>query len=193
MINYINYNAYTSEFISDGNLRSSERFYYYEISNNYMETRLVFEQGNRNDKIFVKHTGVSDYEIKKQDYSAKFIQATNDVKIIKPIFGEEFMITVLVGKKGTFDEVNLCTFLERKQGEKIADYENTFSSKTSDEITHHIEFRNFNYDEGTKFDLLVYAVQTGNSKLEFLYPVISGVVGKIQYIFTEIKNMVQSD
>ena len=193
MINYINYNAYTSEFISDGNLRSSERFYYYEISNNYMETRLVFEQGNRNDKIFVKHTGVSDYEIKKQDYSATFIQATNDVKIIKPIFGEEFMITVLVGKKGAFDEVNLCTFLERKQGEKIADYESTFSSITSDEITHHIEFRNFNYDEGTEFDLLVYAVQTGNSKLEFLYPVISGVVGKIQYIFTEIKNMVQSD
>ena len=74
-----------------------------------METRLVFEKGNRNDKIFVKHTGVSDYEIKKQDYSATFIQATNDVKIIKPIFGEEFMITVLVGKKGTFDEVKKIT------------------------------------------------------------------------------------
>ena len=192
MINYVNYNAYTGEYISNGNLLSSERFFYYEISNNYMETKVAFE-GRPNDKIFIKHAGVSDYIIRTTDYHTSFNEKTNDVIILKPILGEEFIFTVLIARNGKLDNVNLCTFVERKKGEKIADYENSFPSKSSDEITTHIEFRNFGYKAGDSFDVLVYAVQTGNSTLEFLYPIISGVVGKIEYVFTQIEGKTTAD
>ena len=49
-------------------------------------------------------------------------------------------------------------------------------------IIHYIDFSSFNYKEGDEFDLLVYAVQVNNSKLEFLYDIITGKIGKIQGI-----------
>ena len=194
MINYISYNAYTSERIhsGDGNLMPSEKFFYYELSNNLMETKVEFK-GVQNDKVFVKHSGVIDYTINKQTYSATFDNSTNAVTILRPILNEEFTFTVLVGPKGSFDKFTLCDFAERKAGEKIADYENTFPSVSSNPIYHYIDFRSFEYEVGKEFDLLVYAVQKYNSKLEFLYNVISGKVGEVEHIFTAINGQVQSN
>ena len=62
---------------------------------------------------------------------------------------------------------------------KYGKYSNTFISVSSNLITHFIDFESFGFSENTEFDLLVYAEQTGNSKMEFLYPVITGKVGKV--------------
>ena len=159
MVNYVSYNAYTSEYIngSDENVRY-ERFYYYEISNNLMETRVEFS-GVARDKMFIKHAVVIDYTINIQNYYASlFDQTKNTVSIIRPILGESFMVTVLVGEKRAFDLFNLCTFAERKQDEKFAPYEITFPSTWSNPILHYIDFRSFDYNVGKQFDLLVYAV-----------------------------------
>ena len=191
IINYINYNAYTSELISTGNIEKKNRFFYYEINNNLMETRLEL-QGAEKDKIFVKHAGVGSYTIKIENYKATFDKSSNSVSIIKPIFKEEFMITVIVGKPGSFNDYTLCTFKEKKYDE-LGDYVKTFSSVSSDEITHFIDFYNFDYKEEQEFDLLVLAVQTKNTKFEFLYNVISGKVGKITNLFIAMKGTVQNN
>jgi len=70
------------------------------------------------------------------------------------------MITILIGPKDHFNDFTLCTFAEKKQQ---ADYIYSFSSVGNNEISHEIDFKSFNYKEGTEFDLLVYAVQTYNS------------------------------
>ena len=194
MISYINYNAYTSDVISTGNVSPRERLHYYEINNNIMETRVEFTGAN-NDKVFVKHAGIKDYEIKLQDYKVTYYGDTNEISIIKPIKSEEFKITVLVGRKNTLNSITLCSFTDKKQSdiEKLADYVKSFSSVSSDDITHYIDFRSFKYKTGEEFDLLVYAVQVKNSKLEFLYEIISGVVGEIKSVFTEIEGEPQSN
>ena len=74
-----------------------------------------------------------------------------------------------------------------------ADYDTSFTSVGSNEIPHYIDFRSFGYKENTTFYLLVYAVQTYNSKLEFLYPMVIGVVGKIEHVFTEIEGPAESN
>jgi len=154
-----------------------------------METKVEFT-GSLDDKIFVKHSGVNDYNIKTENYYAVFNQNTNTVNIIKQIFNEEFMITVLVGPKDHFIDYTLCTLAEKKQE---ADHIYNFSSVVRNEILHEIVFRSFNYKERTEFDLLVYAVQIYNSKLEFLYPVITGVVGNIEGIFTCIEWIIDTN
>ena len=191
IVNYINYNAYTSEVISTGNTSKGKRFFQYEINNNLMETRVEFE-GAEKDKIFVKHAAVSSYSIKTETYKATFEQGTNTVSIIKPILGEEFVITVLVGKPGRFDDYTLCTFMESEIS-SLGDYVKSFTSVTSDDITHYIDFDSIEYKEGYSFDLLVYAVQSKNTKLEFLYNVISGVVGKITNVFTPMRGTVENN
>ncbi|MBO6243522.1 MAG: hypothetical protein J6O41_03010, partial [Clostridia bacterium] len=189
IIQYVNKNAYTLDNISSGSVSPSEKLYFYGINNNLMEIKIEFT-GALDDKIFVKHSGIKDYDIKTENYYASFDQNTNTVNIIKPIFNEEFIITVLVGPKDHFNDFTLCTFAEKKQK---ADYIYSFSSVGSNEIPHEIDFKSFNYKEGTEFDLLVYAVQKYNSKLEFLYPVISGVVGKIEDIFIQIEGIIDSN
>ena len=191
IVNYINYNAYTNEVLSTGNTQKGKRFFQYEINNNLMETRLEFE-GVEKDKIFVKHTGIGSYPIKIGNYKATFIQSTNAVSIIKPILGEEFVITVLVGRPGRFNNYNLCTFMESEIS-SLGDYVKSFTSISSDDITHYIDFDSFEYKEGDQFDLLVYAVQSQNTKLEFLYTVISGVVGEIKNVFTPMRGTVQNN
>ena len=191
IINYINYNAYTSELISTGNIEKKNKFFYYQINNNLMETRLEL-QGAENDKIFVKHAGISSYTIKIENYISTFIESSNSVRIVKPIFQEEFMFTVIVGKPGSLSNITLCTFMEKKH-EDLGDYVKSFSSVSSDEITHFIDFYNFEYKEGQEFDLLVYAVQTKNTKFEFLYNVISGKVGKISNLFIAMRGAVHNN
>ena len=189
MINYVNTNAYTLDRISTGNVNPSEKLHKYDLSNILMEIKVEFT-GEKDDKIFVKHAGVSDYDANIGSYTAIFDDKTNVVTITKPIFDEEFTFTVLVGPRNHFNDYTLCTFAENKQE---APYKYSFPSVSSNEIPHYIDFRSFGYKEGTEFDLLVYAVQTYNSKLEFLYTVVSGVVGKIEYVFTEIEGPAESN
>ena len=189
MISYANRNAYTLDLISSGNVGPSEKLHKYELSNMLMETKVEFT-GQKDDQIFVKHVGVHDYDVVIGSYTAIFDERTNIVTITKPILNEEFTFTVLVGPRDHFKDYTLCTFAENKQS---AAYIYSFPSVGSNEIPHYIDFRSFNYKEGTEFDLLVYAVQTNNSKLEFLYTVVSGVVGKIEHVFTEIEGPAESN
>jgi len=159
IIQYLSKNAYTLDIISSRSVSSSEKFYFDKINNNLMEIKIEFT-GALDDKIFVKHSGVKDYDIKTENYYAAFDQNTNTVNIIKPIFNKVFMITILIGPKDHFNDFTLCTFAEKKQQ---ADYIYSFSSVGNNEISHEIDFKSFNYKEGTEFDLLVYAVQTYNS------------------------------
>ena len=193
-IDYINKNAYTGDVISTGTVKSNVKLHYYLISNNLMETELELN-GAQNDLVFVKHAGITDYSINIQEnYYAEFNKDENTVNILKPIKGESFRITVLVGPKGHFKDFNLCTFAEKSESEysKLANYTNTFTSVSSDLITHFIDFRSFSFKEGDEFDLLVYAVQMENSKLEILYNVISGTVGKIKGV-TKIEGVIDLD
>ena len=192
-INYVNKNAYTGDVIQTGTTTVGDRFFYYTIENNLMETEVEFT-GCPNDEVFVKHTGITDYKLVLQDYSATFDSSENVVNIIKPIKDESFKLTVLVGEKSDFDNYTLCTFAEKKESDysELADYAKTFTSVSSNNIIHFIDFRSFSYTEGKEFDLLVYAVQINNAKLEILYDVISGVVGKIQGI-TEITGRIDDN
>ena len=180
-VEYTNLNAYTKEEISSGTLTIYNRLHTYTIQNNLMETQVKFV-GYEGDTIFVKHVGITDYKIITQEYASTFDDTQNVVNIIKPIYNEAFTVTVLVRERGKFDNYSLCTFAENTDYKNLGDYVNTFTSVSSNLITHFIDFRSFGYKEGKEFDLLVYAVQVNNAKLEFLYDVISGVVGKIQGI-----------
>jgi hypothetical protein len=192
-INYVNKNAYSGDVISTGTIPVNRNDYHYTINNILMETEVEFT-GAINDLIFVKHTGITDYSIITQSYYSTFDINENTVSIIKPISDEKFRITVLVGKPDRFAGYNLCTFAEKKESEykDLANYAKTFISESSNTITHFIDFRSFSFKQGDEFDLLVYAVQEDNSKLEFLFPVISGIVGEIKGI-TEISGLIDSN
>ena len=189
MISYVNRNAYTLDYISGGNVAPSEKMHKSELSNILMETKIEFT-GKKDDKIFVKHAGVTDYNVNIGSYAAIFDERTNIVTITKPILNEEFTFRVLVSKNDEYKDYTLCTFAENKVK---ADYDTSFTSVGSNEIPHYIDFRSFGYKENTTFYLLVYAVQTYNSKLEFLYPMVTGVVGKIEHVFTEIEGPAESN
>ena len=182
-VTYTNLNAYTKEEISTGILRYMPRFFTYVIQNNLMETQLQFT-GVDQDVVFVKHVGVSDYKVTIQEYTTDFDPTSNTASIVKPIYDEGFRFTILVGRPDTFLYYTLCTFAEKSESEykTLGDYVYTFTSTTSNIVTHYIDFRSFGYKEGDEFEILVYAVQMDFEKLEFLYSVKSGVVGKIEGI-----------
>ena len=173
-------NAFNHEEIVENTLSKSDKLYYYTISNTLMESELKFI-GQANDAIFAKHTGYSNYLIQIQPYQTSFISTENVAIIDKPILNEAFRITVLVGRKGRFDGYSLCTFAGKKEEEykDLGDYVNSFTSVSSNIITHYIDFSSCGYKEGDEFDLLVYAVQRENTQLEFLYDVITEKVGKV--------------
>ena len=176
-------NVFNHEVIVENTLSKSTKLYYYPISNYLMESELKFI-GQTNDIIFTKHIGYRNYQIQIQPYQTTFERTQNVAIIDKPILNEAFRITVLVGKKGRFDDYSLCTFAEKKEEEykSLGDYVSSFTSVSSNIITHYIDFSSCEgeYHEGDEFDLLVYAVQQGNTKLEFLYDVISSTVGKVE-------------
>ena len=98
----------------------------------------------RYDKIFSKHIGVNNYEVKLQNYKATFNQNTNEVYIVKPILDEDFNITILIGEKGRFDSYTLCTFVENSENQNdLGDYVETIISGKSNVITHYINFSSF--------------------------------------------------
>ena len=98
--------------------------------------------------------------------------------------------TILVGKKGKLNNYSLCDFAakSKNQYKDLADYVKTFQTKTDIEISHYIDFISFGYKEDDEFDLFVYSVQIGNSKLVFLYEVISGKFGSINKQVEKIEN-----
>ncbi|MBO6244398.1 MAG: hypothetical protein J6O41_07575, partial [Clostridia bacterium] len=173
------------EIIDQGKLDKNSRMFTYSLDNNRMETEIDFK-GYLNDKVFVKHIGINDVNIKLEEYSATWVESKNTVKIVKPIKNSEaFDVTVLIGKKGQFDDYTLCTFIETPFNEynTLGDYVSTFVSVSSDIIVHYVNFSKLSeYTVGHEFDLLVYAVQKYKTKIEVLYNVISGRVGKISGI-----------
>lgn len=180
-INYVNLNAFTLDVLSFYFVTSEENLHYYMIDNIFMEIKLELS-GAANDQVFVKHMGVpSSYTINYKINPLVFNENTNEVTIIKPIFGEEFTFNVLVGQKDAFKDYNLCTFHQNSIN-NLGDYVKSFISKDSNQIVHYIDFRSIiknKYNEGDEFDLIVFATQNQNSKLEFLYNVTQAKVGKV--------------
>ena len=181
MMSYQNLNAYTQEYILNGTVRFMPRFYTYVLENNFMETQLRLV-GIMGDKAFVKHMGTTKSTIEPEQYRTEFDPNQNVATIYKPLLDQVFRMTVLVSRKGKLSSTTLCDFAEKRESEysELADYVYTFTSNSSNVIPHFIDFRSFSYKEGDEFSLLVYAVQSANEKLEFLYGVTNGVVGKIQ-------------
>ena len=62
---------------------------------------------------------------------------------------------------------------------KLGDYVKTFTSVSSDKITHYVDFKSIGYTKGKKFWALIHAEQILNSRMEFIYPVITGEVGSV--------------
>ena len=71
-----------------------------------METELELS-GEPGDTTFEKHSGITDYSIILQTYSASFDSEENVVTIIKPIKEESFRVTVLLGEKEFADNYTL--------------------------------------------------------------------------------------
>ena len=180
-IAYINYNAFTKEQLNNGKIYQTDQIgIYYITQNSYLENEIQLT-GEPGVTIYSKHTGIDkSYSPKLEpDYGVTFDSSGNTATIKKPIFDEEFTITVLVGPENSLGSVSQCE-LAFKDKSTLAPYVSSFTSVSSNIITHYIDFTNIlHYTEGTKFDLLVYAEQTYNSKLEILYPVIHGTVGKV--------------
>ena len=177
-ITYINYNAFTGKEINNGKIYETDQFgIFYYITNTYLENEIQFI-GETEVTIFSKHSSIGDYNLSLSDYKVTFDSSSNAATIIKPINNEEFNITVIVGLKGTLDSISQC---DLAFGDKstFGDYSKTFTSVSSNKIIHYIDFSLFGYNENTEFDLLVYAEQIYNTKMEFLYSVITGIVGKV--------------
>ena len=180
-IAYINYNALEEKELNNGKIYQTDQYgVYYITTNTYLENDVQLT-GESTVNIFVKHSSISEnYSPNIHDLDLSFDESSNVVTITKPIYNEEFLITVIVGAKGTLSVLTQCN-LAFEDKSKIGDYSNTFTSVSSNKITHFINFNTIQgYSEGTEFDLIVYAEQINNSKMEFIYPLISGKVGKIE-------------
>ena len=177
--NYNIYNAYSKEKIEEGIIYNKDGYGIYFISQNALLEHQLELVGDAGTKIFSKHAEITgDYSPVISEYKATFDSSTNVVSIIKPIYGEVFTVTVLVGRAGSLFGLTQCD-LAIDDRSHLADYVYTFDSISSNIITHFIDFASIQYSEGTEFDLLVYAEQMYASQMEFLYPVITGKVGKI--------------
>ena len=178
-IPYANLNAYTGEQLHAGKIYYTDKYGIYYTTNNILLENELRLSGEKSATLFSKHTSINvNYSPVISEYTTTFDSSTSVVTIVKPIYDEEFTITVLVGQKDSLSGITQCD-LAFNDKTKYADYVNTFSSVSSNIITHYIDFNSIHYLEGTEFDLLVYAEQTYNSKMEFIYPVITGKVGKI--------------
>ena len=185
-ISYFDYNALTEEYITDGKIYYSDKNgIHFSSPIVYLENEIKLE-GESGVTIFSKHAGIdSSYVLSIENYEVTFESNINVATITKPIFNEEFIITVLVGEKDSLISLTQCD-LAFKDRKSLAPYVSTFTSISSNIITHYIDFSNsLHFDVGKTFDLLVYAEQTKNTKMEFLYPVITGTVGKI----SEVENI----
>ena len=180
-ITYVNTNAFTQEYIHDGGIYYSDPYgVYYSSENTYLENEIQIT-GEAGVAIFTKHTGIDkEYTPSIIEYKVTFDESTNVATIEKPIFDEEFTFHVFVDQKDKLSSYSQCDIAFAADKSKLAKYYSSFTSVSSNYITHYIDFTNtLHYEVGTEFDLLVYAEQMNNSKMEFIYKVISGTVGKI--------------
>ncbi|MBO6243381.1 MAG: hypothetical protein J6O41_02280 [Clostridia bacterium] len=185
-VTYILNNAFTQEYIKEG------KTYFYKddttgitftTDKTYLENELVLKADNLETNTvsaFVKHTAIGNGKIITQkDYKEiTFDDTKNSVLIKKPIINEEFTITIIVDIKGNLGKYTMCD-LAFTDKSKIGKYSKTFISVTSNTIIHFIDFTFYGFDVGDEFDLLVYAQETNNFKLEFLYPLFQGKVGQV--------------
>ena len=178
-------NAYTDTLMHQGKTNFRDPYGIYYISNlNYMENKITLTRdkaGNDID-IYLKHTPLyNNYSPNiNNNYAVTFDETSNALSIIKPILGEQFIITVIIGKEESIKTLTICDLAFTEDKNKFGDYVNTFISTSSDNIIHYIDFSSLNrYEQGTKFYALVFAEQTRNSKMDFLYPYIEGTVGKV--------------
>ena len=175
-IQYILSNAYSKDELHRGKIYYKDKYGIYYISElTYMENQI--ELKGENVKMFTKHAGISSTyspEI-NENYTVSFDQDSSALNIIKPILGEVFNFKVIVHKE-SLDSLSQCDVAFNDLSKY--DYVKSFESTSSDRIIHHIDFSSIGYQKGTKFWALVYAEQMLNSKLEFLYQVITGEVGE---------------
>ena len=171
-------NAFTGKFVHSGKIYFHDPYGIYYISElTYMENQIYLEGEESN--IFTKHTDIDNgySPIINSNYSVTFDSSSNTLSIIKPILGEPFTITVII-KDTSLESITLCD-VAFSDVSKLGDYVKTFTSISSDRIEHYIDFKSIGYTKGKKFWALIHAEQIINSKMEFLYPVITGEVGSV--------------
>ena len=164
--------------------------------NSWVETELKLEKDEAESetvKAFVKHAAIGSYKvnIQKNYTDILFDETKNTVTIKKPILNEEFIMTIIVDKKEKLGKYTQCD-LAFDDKRIIGIYQMRFISLASNTITHFIDFSVIGFEVGTEFDLLVYAEQTNNSKMEFLYPLFQGKVGELSGV-EEIKEYIEND
>ena len=175
-IDYKLYNAFNLEDLHSGKIYYTDPYGIYYISTTtYMENQIDLIGENIN--LFTKHAAISDSYSPNinLNYSVSFDQSSNSLNIIKPILGEEFTFTVIIDKD-SLQSLTQCD-LAFKDKTQLGDYVKTFTSSSSDRIIHFVDFASVGYTKGTQFYALVYAEQMLNSKMEFIYQVITGEVG----------------
>jgi len=178
------YNAFTQDFISEG------KTYFYKddtigvifsTDNTNLESELRLESEELDTaSVFLKHIAIGNGRIITQEgyKEINFDDTKNSVSFKKPIINEEFSITVIVGEKGSLGKYTMCD-LAFGDKSSIGKYSKTFTSISSNTIIHFIDFEDFGFSAGKEFDLLVYAEERNNFKLEFLYPLFQGKVGVV--------------
>ena len=186
-------NAFTGKFIDSGKVYFKDlNGIFYTSTETYMENQidLIGEDSN----LFTKHSAIkAGYSPSiNPNYTVSFDMTSNVVSIIKPILGEIFTFTVII-KKTSLEGLTICDVAFAEDKSKLGDYVNTFISESSDIIPHYVDFSSLEgYEKGTKFDILVYAEQMDNTKIEFLYPVAKGEVGTVSGTI-QVKNIIEGE
>ena len=181
---YNDSNAYTGQNLHSGKTYFRDSYGSYFIPNlKYMENKVTIyrDKSGADIDVFLKHASLSnDYTpIINENYALTFDDTSNVLSIVKPILGEAFSITVIVDKKETTKSLTICDLAFNFDKSKY-DYVNTFISTTSDNVIHRIDFSSLSgYTEGTTFYAVVFAEQSQNSKMSFIYPILEAKVGKI--------------
>ena len=129
--------------------------------------------------MFTKHSDISDtYKPNiNMNYSVSFDSDSSILNIIKPILGESFNFTVII-KDTSLESLTICDVAFDDKS-NLGDYVKSFISTSSDRIIHYVDFASIGYTKGKKFWALVYAEQMQNSKMEFIYQVITGQVSTV--------------
>ena len=175
-IQYNLYNAFNGVKLHTGKIYFTDPYGIYYISElTYMENQI--ELVGENINMFTKHADIdNNYSPNiNKNYSVIFDSSSNVLTIIKPILGEAFTFTVII-KDTSLESLTICD-LAFSDKSKLGDYVKTFTSTTSDMIIHYVDFSSIGYTKGKKFWALIHAEQMQNSKMEFIYPVITGEVG----------------
>ena len=185
-LNYSIYNAFTGKYEKQGKtyFNKDKGYGIYTFTDIiYLESEVRFEADEAETNTvsaFLKHTSIGNNKIAFQEnyLDLTFDNTKNSISIKKPIINEEFTIWIIVDAKGTLGKFTQCD-LAFSDKTTIGKYHKNFISVKSNVITHFIDFAFIGFDVGKEFDLIVYAIQKSNSKLEFLYPVFQGVVGEV--------------